>query len=764
MISAQGNNALSHDAHGYYLENSFSGSGGVVLYGTDQNDTLNGGSGDDTLSGGPGNDTLKGLDGSDYLSGGDGNDYLDGGIGQNILYGGPGDDVLVSLDVWSSVYLLNRGDGIDRIIDPPAGSIFVFGPGITASDIAPIKASDVMRFSYGANGAVSDAFVIEGNFNGHSSGYGSQLVFADQTMVGLQDLITYAPGVMMPLYVLDTTESAGVGLPLGHNFFDPDEEDVLRYELHMKDGSPVPAWISVLHTDLFLVEPSYYDAGTYRLIVTAIDPRGETVSADYLINVGEVYTAPQPSVPMQEQQVEAELPFSIVLPSTLFTDQDDDGAGLMSIDALPWWISFDAATRTLNGVASWPEVQAVPINVTFTDSAGATASSSFLLTISEPARTEQSGTAGPDIVIGWPKRDLLYGLDGDDQLFGMAHDDYLYGGNGNDTLDGGAGYDSMSGGDGNDSYVVDAMDYIVESGGEGLDRVFAAHSYTMGANLEVLILTGRAPLYGYGNDSNNLVQGNAGSNALVSGLGIDLLQGGAGNDTLSGDSYGSWLLDAGSGDDFLQGGAGNQMLIGGTGADILFPGGVAEVIAFNRGDGRDTVLTGDYYTNAVLSLGGGITYADLVLRKSGSDLVLSSGATDRITLKGWYASPDHASVAILQVVTAASWDYNPQALSPINDNKVEQFDFKALVARFDEVRASGATAWSVWTTLEQFHLGGSDTAALGGDLAYQYALNGKLSNIGMTPAIGIIGSPEFGSTAQSFLDPATLNDGSPLLF
>nr|WP_267875875.1 hypothetical protein [Massilia sp. CCM 8734] len=255
--------------------------------------------------------------------------------------------------------------------------------------------------------------------------------------------------------------------------------------------------------------------------------------------------------------------------------------------------------------------------------------------------------------------------------------------------------------------------------------------------------------------------GGNGNDLLDGGSGIDLLQGGAGNDALSSAGGGRLLLDGGSGDDRLLGGEEIRMSIGGTGADMVMGGGA--VIAFNRGDGHDTVVTSDSFQGDALSLGGGITYADLVLRKSGSDLVLSSGAADQITFKGWYVSPGHASIATLQVVTAASWDYKPQALSPINDNKAEQFDFRALVARFDEARASGATAWSVWTTLEQFSLGGSDTAAIGGDLAYQYALNGTLSNVGMITAIGIVGSPDFGTAGQLLLDPASLNDGSPLL-
>ncbi|NHZ35256.1 calcium-binding protein [Massilia sp. CCM 8692] len=260
-----------------------------------------------------------------------------------------------------------------------------------------------------------------------------------------------------------------------------------------------------------------------------------------------------------------------------------------------------------------------------------------------------------------------------------------------------------------------------------------------------------------------MLKGNAGVNLLQGLDGFDLLQGGAGDDGLT-DALGrASLLDGGAGIDRLVGGSGNDMFIGGKGADAITTGTGADLIVFNRGDGVDTVL-GTTGADNTLSLGGGIRYADLLLTKSGNDLVLTTGVAEQIVLKSWYAAPGNAGISTLQVITAASTDYHPGALSPINDNKVEQFDFIGIVARFDQARAAGATAWSAWTTLEQFQRGGSDTAAIGGDLAYQYGLNGNLANIGAGTALAIVGSSGFGGAAQEFLPGASLNDGSPLLF
>jgi Ca2+-binding RTX toxin-like protein len=68
---------------------------------------------------------------------------------------------------------------------------------------------------------------------------------------------------------------------------------------------------------------------------------------------------------------------------------------------------------------------------------------------------------------------------------------YLDRGAGNDTLNGGAGVDTLVGGAGNDTYVVDnAGDVVTEVASGGSDTVQAAVTYTLGAEVENLTLTG----------------------------------------------------------------------------------------------------------------------------------------------------------------------------------------------------------------------------------------------------------------------------------
>jgi Ca2+-binding RTX toxin-like protein len=119
----------------------------------------------------------------------------------------------------------------------------------------------------------------------------------------------------------------------------------------------------------------------------------------------------------------------------------------------------------------------------------------------------------------------------------MAGRDTLQGGTGNDTLDGGTGADTMLGGAGDDIYFVDNKDdTATEAKGSGTDTVYASVSYTLGSNVEKLVLTGTEAINGTGTKLDNVLVGNAAANKLDGGYGSDTLSGGLGNDTLTGDN------------------------------------------------------------------------------------------------------------------------------------------------------------------------------------------------------------------------------------
>lgn len=152
-----------------------------------------------------------------------------------------------------------------------------------------------------------------------------------------------------------------------------------------------------------------------------------------------------------------------------------------------------------------------------------------------------TGTNRPNLLRGTAANDILRGLGGNDSLFGLAGNDRVEGGLGNDRLDGGVGNDVMIGGAGNDTYFVNAAgDRVIEGAGGGTDTVFSRVSFTLGPNVEHLVLLGSGNINGTGNALNNSLTGTIGANNLrglggndmiISLGGHDRLEGGTGNDT-----------------------------------------------------------------------------------------------------------------------------------------------------------------------------------------------------------------------------------------
>jgi trimeric autotransporter adhesin len=109
--------------------------------------------------------------------------------------------------------------------------------------------------------------------------------------------------------------------------------------------------------------------------------------------------------------------------------------------------------------------------------------------------------------------------------------------------------------------------------------------------------------------------------------------------------------------------------------------------------------------------------------------------------------------------------YNAASADVLLNQQIQSFDFALLAQNFDAALAATPTlsAWSLSNALLTAHLSGSNTAALGGDLAYQYNLNGTLAGIGLAAAQTELANAGFGTTAQTLQPLATLQTGTARL-
>lgn len=676
-----------------------------------QSQTLNGTANADTLNGGAGDDTLNGLAGNDTLNGGAGNDVLDGGTGSDVMKGGPGDDTYF-MDVSTDALTENANEGNDTInagftytlgvnlenlnltgtaningtgnalantlkgnagnnlLDGAAGNdVYLIAPGGGQDTIQEATADasagklNILRFATGINssntlvnrsgsdlvvtfmGSADKVTVKSFYVNGDSANTSNPIQRIEFAEGGVWDLATidqkahvfvnHAPTVATSIPNQIAAEDTAWSYTIPATTFsdaDLNAGDTLTYTATQADGSVLPSWVSFnAATRTFSGTPANADVGNLNIKVTAKDAAALVVSSSFTLAVSNTNDAPTLVAALTNQNAISGKAFSFVVPANTFADVDAGdtlsySANQSDGSALPSWLTFNAGTRTLSGMPA--SVGTLSLRVQASDSAGSQVSSSFALAV------------GANIINGTVNADTLTGTDFVDVIYGLED---------SDMLDGGAGADTLIGGVGDDLYGVDnAQDVVVELAEQGLDTVQSSISWTLGANIENLKLTGVTALNGYGNTLNNRISGNSadntiqgeegedvllgqdGQDTLIGGAGKDWLYGGFGNDNLLGGA-GNDFLKAGDGDDILHGDEGNDSLLGERGVDALYGGLGNDYLSGQDGndrlfgeEGNDQLFggTGDD------SLSGG-EGNDLFWGGDGADLLEGDAGADR---------------------------------------------------------------------------------------------------------------------------------------
>ncbi|MGB0934566.1 MAG: putative Ig domain-containing protein, partial [Alphaproteobacteria bacterium] len=427
-----------------------------------------------------------------------------------------------------------------------------------------------------------------------------------------------------PISDTSVDENTALNYDVSSSFSDVDVGDTRNYTAQLQGGGALPAWLSIdASTGVLSGTPDGNDVGSYNIEVTMTDAAGASVSDVFQVTVDGVNSAPTVMPIADIIRTESDdISYDV---SSNFSDADVGdtltfSAQLQGGGSLPSWLSIDANTGVISGSPDSNDSGVYNIEVTATDSSGATVSDVFQMDVKDVdygnnGKNTKTGGLGDDYIDGLNHddtiygdlsgdlnsatggADILYGSDGDDTLYGDAGkdmsnaiggDDIIYGGDDDDLIVGDAGGrsgsdyggdlrnssvggdDTLHGDAGSDTIYGDAKDDIVDStggddtihGGTGSDTIYG----DAGDDIRSDGHGGDDTIYG--GEGNDTIYGDAGDDIRNDGQGgNDTIYGGEGNDTIYGDAGGT---DNGNGgDDFIDGGAGVDQIFGGSGDDTI---------------------------------------------------------------------------------------------------------------------------------------------------------------------------------------------------
>ncbi|MEX0958666.1 MAG: calcium-binding protein [Burkholderiales bacterium] len=724
-------------------------------------------------------DILVGTEAAEELAGGSGDDWLDAGGGDDTLVGGPGADLLMGGE-GVDTYLYSAGDGNDTIWDPAGPNTLMFGGGILSESVTLGLGSLLLRLGDGGDRIrlVSfdpldphgsrdiDSFVFS---NGETLSYEQLLArgfdiagtSGEDTLSGtaLTDRITGGAGNdVLDGLAGDDVLSGGAGADVYRFGRGYGRDRVIESGL-ANEVDVVQVQDGVTPSDLTLAQ-----AGAH-IVIAITGTEDELVIENWTDPVervedvrfadGSVWNLTDMLQPsnhppaytggLSSQAALEDSLFSYALPPQTFVDPDSGDVLLYSAtvegeSALPGWLSFDPATQVFSGTPGNDDVGVVSIIVNAADPEGFAASGGFLLTVNNvndapvvfAPLADVSIVEGRQYAIPVPEGTFL-DVDVGDSLAlsarvasGPVLPAWLAFDPDARRFVAGPGFEDQ----GDYAIEVVATDLAGASVAAAFNlRVINVNTVYGSNGPDSLVLAGDYDIVFAGN-GNDVVSSGAGDDVVFGENGDDVLHGETGNDWLDG-NRGHDALIGGAGDDRLVNDLGRSFAAGGKGDDTLNLAGSARVIALNADEGHDRLLGASDATT--VSLGLGIDRSVLALRRDGENLVLDTGADATLTFADWYASGKSGS----------------SRLQLFNGDGVRLFDLDAWVADFDAAQASGAP-FDFAQRLDSQLLWTSDSQAVGGQLALQYAAHGAFSGLSAEGVQSVLADPEFAIAPQPF--------------
>ena len=552
--------------------------GGLVLQGTDKDNTIDGTSYNDTIYGGFGRDVIDGGKGADIINGGKGDDTIDGGVGEDTI-------------IW------NLGDDMDTVTFSDVDHL-KFGEGITFEDLTFYAEGNNLRIV--VKGDMTQGVICRDYFYSNNN-KPENIIFADGSVYSLQQsgLIIHHGDRSESISGTDYADTIYGGK--GNNTISGgDGNDIIYGE----DGDDTISGGRGTDTIVGGKGNDTIDGGTDAdTFIWNLGDDLDTITASNIdkLQFGEGITKDSLTFRSEGNNLR------III-------NNDETQGIILVNFL---YNSDAKLN----------------HVCFADGSSLNLAALGLTLDQQFSKGDTiNGTSFDDIINAQNTYSITINAgDGSDTINAGDGNDTINAGNGNNIIHGGKGNDTLNAGSGNDTYFYnlgDGFDTISDTSGNdkiifgtGIlpeDLTFTQNGYSLIITIKGDTSQGINILNYYNGNPLEELHFADGSVKLLPQMDITLQQGN-GNETVNGTDSNETIYGNG-GNDTINGNYGDDVLIGGAGNDTLDGGGDNDTYVYNLGDGLDTI-----YDNAgsnKIVFGEGIAQNNLSFTQIDNNLLI----------------------------------------------------------------------------------------------------------------------------------------------